>query len=73
MGAVRKAMNAKRITVLIVDDHAIVRQGCRLLFEQVGIEVIGEALCGEDTYVQYMKHKPQVVVIDLSMAGNRGV
>ena len=72
MGAVRKVMNAKRITVLIVDDHAIVRQGCRLLFEQVGIEVIGEALCGEDAYVQYMKHKPQVVVIDLSMAGIEG-
>jgi two-component system invasion response regulator UvrY len=61
-----------KITVLIVDDHAIVRQGCRLLFEQAGLEVVGDAQCGEDAYGQYLKHRPQVVVIDLSMQGMGG-
>jgi two-component system invasion response regulator UvrY len=61
-----------KITVLIIDDHAIVRQGCRLLFEQAGLEVVGDAQCGEDAYGQYLKHRPQVVVIDLSMQGMGG-
>jgi two-component system, NarL family, invasion response regulator UvrY len=61
-----------KVTVLIVDDHAIVRQGCRLLFEQAGLEVVGDALCGEDAYAHYLKHKPQVVVMDLTMPGMGG-
>ena len=65
-------MNAK-ITVLLVDDHAIVRDGCRLLFQQADLEVVGEAVSGEVAYAQYLKRKPQVVVMDLTMPGIGGL
>lgn len=61
-----------RITVLIADDHAIVHQGCRLLFEQAGFEVVGDAASGEDAYAQYLKHHPKVVLMDLTMPGMGG-
>jgi DNA-binding NarL/FixJ family response regulator len=61
-------------TVLIVDDHAIVRQGLRLLLEsQPDIEVIGEAKDAE-TAVQWVKtKKPMLVLMDLIMPGIGGL
>lgn len=61
-----------RITILIADDHAIVHQGCRLLFEQAGFEVVGDITSGEDAYAQYLKHRPKVVLMDLTMPGIGG-
>lgn len=53
------------VTVLLVDDHAIVRQGCRLLLQQAGFEIVGEASSGEEAYASYLKHPPRVVIVDL--------
>ncbi|MGH8511068.1 MAG: response regulator [Gammaproteobacteria bacterium] len=61
------------ITILLVDDHAIVRQGCRLLLEQAGFEIAGEASSGEEAYASCLKHCPRVVVMDLAMPAMGGL
>jgi DNA-binding NarL/FixJ family response regulator len=61
-------------TVLLVDDHALVRQGCRRILEQYeGITVVGEAESGEEALEKIEALKPAVVVLDLSLPGLGGV
>lgn len=66
-------MNA--ITVLLVDDHLVVRSGLRaLLGTQPDLEVIGEAASGEEAVERVQEHSPAVVVMDLAMgAGMDGI
>lgn len=60
--------------VLLVDDHAIVRMGFRLLLETTDdISVIGEADSGEAAYRAYQNDRPDVVVMDISMGGMSGL
>lgn len=62
------------IRLMLVDDHAIVREGYRRLFEkQRGVEIVAEAGDGVEAYRQYKACKPDVVVLDLSMPGQGGV
>ncbi len=62
------------ITVLIVDDHAVVRQGIKaFLATQPDIEVLGEAASGEEAIRMVEKHVPDVVLMDLVMPGMDGV
>jgi DNA-binding NarL/FixJ family response regulator len=58
----------KRITVLLAEDHTIVRQGLRLLVEADGdIQIVGEAKTGREA-VQMTAHlRPEVVVMDIAM------
>lgn len=63
----------KPITVLLVDDHAVVRQGYRHLLESADISVIGESNSGEQGYQAYFALKPDVVIMDLSMTGIGGL
>lgn len=66
-------MNAK-ITVMLVDDHAVVRAGYRLLLSQSSrIEVVREAERGEEACQHYADCQPDVVVMDLSMPGIGGL
>ncbi len=61
-------------TVLLVDDHELVRAGFRRLLEDgEQFEVIAEAGSGEQAVQDYVKHQPQVVVMDISMPGIGGV
>lgn len=56
------------ITVILVDDHPVVRVGCRRLLESTpDIHVLAEAGNGRTGIILYKKHKPDVVVLDLSM------
>ena len=56
------------ITVLLVDDHLVVRSGLRaLLGTQPDLEVIGEASSGEEALERVREHSPGVVVMDLAM------
>ena len=56
------------ITVLIADDHAVVRDGLRLLLEnQSDIRVIGEVADGRDAVTAAIQLKPDVVLMDLAM------
>ena len=59
--------------VMLVDDHAIVRMGFKMLLANAGIEVIGEAGDGEQACIDYPKLAPDVVVMDLSMPGMGGL
>jgi two-component system invasion response regulator UvrY len=62
------------IKVMLVDDHAVVRMGFKLLLAACeDIEVIGEADSGETAYLRYAELKPDVVVMDLSMPGMGGI
>jgi two-component system, NarL family, response regulator LiaR len=62
------------IRVLIVDDHAVVREGLRTFLElQDGIEVVGEAANGEEALDAVTQRRPDVVVMDLVMPKLDGV
>ncbi len=62
------------ITVLLVDDHDLVRAGIKSLLGSVaGIKVIGEATCGEDAVRLVREKKPQVVLMDVRMPGIGGL
>ena len=65
---------AKKTTIVLVDDHAVVRAGVRRLLEQESLfEVIGEAESGEKAYQVFGELKPDVMVMDLSMPGMDGL
>ncbi|MDP3610073.1 MAG: response regulator transcription factor [Methylophilus sp.] len=66
-------MTRKQISVLLVDDHAVVRQGYRHLLESADIVVVGESSSGEHGYQAYFELKPDVVIMDLSMTGIGGL
>jgi len=64
----------QRITVLLVDDHALVRRGFRRLLEDdAALEVVGEASSGEDAVAQFAALRPRVVVMDSAMPGMSGI
>jgi two-component system, NarL family, response regulator LiaR len=65
---------ADRLTVLIADDHPVVRQGLRTFLSlQDGVEVVGEAGDGEEAIEQVERLLPDVVVIDLVMPKVDGI
>ena len=62
------------IKVFMVDDHALVRTGMRMILSaQVDIEVVGEAETGEVALPQIRKLKPDVVLCDLHLPGISGL
>jgi two-component system, NarL family, invasion response regulator UvrY len=64
----------KPIKIMLVDDHAIVREGYRALLErQVDMQVVGEAGDGEQAYHRFKECDPDVVIMDLSMPGQGGL
>src|SRR5580658_4493257 len=61
-------MSMKRITVLLVDDHTIVREGFRKMLElDGGIEVVGEAQDGRQAVALANQLRPAVVLMDIAM------
>ena len=64
----------KTITVLLADDHTIIRQGLRLVLEAwPGIEVVGEAEDGRQCVSEAKRLRPDVVLLDLAMPLLNGV
>ena len=61
------------IRVMLVDDHALVRMGFRMLLADALVEVVAEADSGEQACADYARAKPDVVVMDLSMPGMGGL
>ena len=65
---------AQPISVLIVDDHPVVRQGLRVLLEvQDGIEVAGEADDGDTALTLAASRAPDVILLDLKLPGRDGI
>lgn len=63
-----------KITVLLVDDHALVRRGFRRILEdEAAIEVVGECGDGEEAVKVAAELRPQVVVMDCQLPGQNGL
>ncbi len=64
----------KPVRVILAEDHALVRAGIRALLEQLpGVEVVAEASDGRTALSLVRIHKPDVVLIDIAMAGLNGL
>jgi len=61
------------VTVVLVDDHPVFRQGLRILLERERFEILGEASDGLEAIALAERLQPQVVVIDLAMPVLNGV
>lgn len=62
------------VTVLLVDDHPVVRAGLRAMLEACGwVEVVGEASSGGEAVTLAAELEPDVVIIDLAMPGMDGI
>ncbi len=62
------------IRVLLVDDHAVVRTGFRLLLQSLAeVEIVAEADSGEAACQRYIDLAPDVVVMDIAMPGMGGL
>ncbi len=65
---------AEPIRILLVDDHAVLRAGLRALLEaEPGLAVVGEVGTGEEGIELAARHRPDVVIMDLSMPGMGGL
>jgi two-component system, NarL family, invasion response regulator UvrY len=71
---VTKDGTESRVSVLLVDDHAVVREGYARLLERHGdIVVIGEAGDAATAHALFRRLDPQIVVMDISMPGTSGI
>jgi DNA-binding NarL/FixJ family response regulator len=60
-------------TVVLVDDHTMLRQGLRRALEAEGVKVVGEASDGDEGVKVALATKPDVVLMDVSMPGGDGI
>jgi DNA-binding NarL/FixJ family response regulator len=65
--------NPQSTTILLVDDHAIVRMGYGMLLKMHHIDNIIEAESGEQAYQLFSAHQPDIVIMDLSLPGVGGL
>lgn len=75
-GAVMKRANepVSKITLMVVDDHAIVRMGLKaMLALEPHFEVIAEAEDADEAVLRHREHRPDIVLLDLRMPGESGV
>ena len=69
-----RGLDVDKITVLIVDDTAVVRDGLRsILRAYPDIDVVGEATNGEEAIAQAEKLRPAVILMDAQMPGTDGI
>jgi DNA-binding NarL/FixJ family response regulator len=65
---------AKKIRILLVDDHAVIRMGLTTATSDAGdMEVVADVENGQDAIAAFREHQPDVVVLDLRMPGMGGV
>jgi two-component system, NarL family, response regulator NreC len=61
------------MTILLVDDHKMMRDGLRAILEQAGLEVVGEASNGREAIALAERLRPRIVVMDISMPDLNGI
>ena len=66
-------VNGTPISVVLADDHAVLRTGIRLLLEQEGITAVGEASTAEEAVACAAEHQPDIVLMDVTMPGGSGI
>jgi len=64
---------SRETSVFIVDDHAMIRRGCRQALEAAGFLVVGDADSAESGLRHYAELSPDVLVLDISMPGISGL
>lgn len=68
------ASRTKGISILLVDDHPVVRQGYRRVLEHQGdFRVVAEAENAANAYRAFKAHSPDIVIMDISMPGASGL
>jgi DNA-binding NarL/FixJ family response regulator len=60
------------MSILLVDDHQMMREGLRLVLEKNGLEVAGEAASGHEAIALARRLRPEIVVMDISLPGLNG-
>ncbi len=69
-----KVVQTDTISILLVDDHPVVRQGYRRVLEHQGdFRVVAEADNAASAYIAFKQHSPDIVVLDVSMPGASGL
>ncbi|HEC74083.1 MAG TPA: response regulator transcription factor [Methylophaga aminisulfidivorans] len=63
----------EKTTILLIDDHAILREGYQHLLNAHGFDVVAQASNAEEGYRLYSQHQPSVCIIDISMPGAGGL
>ena len=67
-------LDFKKIRVLLVDDHEMIRRGVRgLLEEEDDLDVIAEASCGEEAILLAATQRPDLIVMDINLPGMDGL
>lgn len=64
---------SSEVTVVLADDHPTFRRGLRLVLEEAGLTVVGEAADGQEAVDRTLDLSPDVLVVDLGMPGLGGV
>ena len=66
-------IKTSNVSVMLVDDHAIWRGGVRSMLEDSEFEVVGEASSGQEALAVAQQVNPQLVLLDIRMAGGDGL
>ena len=64
---------ADDVTVFLVDDHEVVRQGLRTLLEESGLTVVGEASTASEAVSRIVATQPKVAVLDVQLPDGTGI
>lgn len=67
------ASTLENLRLVLADDHALVRMGFRMLLEGAGAQIVAEADSGEAALTEFARHRPDAMLMDVSMPGIGGL